>query len=1097
METNYLNQIFKAFPQPSIIIDTREADYKIVEVSNKFLSLIDAELNDIIGRRIDDIIEFSETNSKNISSFIEQIINIPKDEKLFAQNLQIIPTKEQTNLFNVEFIPLFDGQRQIDYIQIILDNAYEREHLKKNIDKLQLGEEIAKLGYWQLDLRSNKIKASDGALKIYGYSKNEIYLNEIMATRLPECKAYMDKALADLIHHNTPYDVEFKIKRVSDGEIRDIHSKADIDKESGIVMGIIQDITEQKKIENEILKSDIKWKTILEVSPVPMAINNGKQEITFLNQAFIKLLGYTLKDIPNLKKWWLKAYPDKKYRHVAKKTWIKKVESSLLNGTELTPVEYEITCKNGEKKTVLISAKPLGESHDNQHLVILYDITVRKKEEQTQLESLQIIEGIMNSINVRVFWKDKNLKYLGCNKNFAIDAGFANPEDLIGKDDYEMIWHHQADLYRNDDLQVIESDCPKLNIEEPQTSPSGQMITLLTNKIPLKNASGEIYGVLGTYFDITERKESEEQLLKNKIYLQTILQSTNDGILAVDLEGKIIFHNSRFIELWNIPQVLIHEKNNEKLRHYVVNQLLNPEFFEEKVNLLYKSDEMSFDSIDFKDGRTFERLSQPLQLNGKSHGRVWSFRDVTERKRIEEKIRAKDIEFRKLSNHVPDLIFQFTRRPDGSYYVPIASLGIRNIFGCEPEEVSDNFEAIARVLHPEDTERVIEDIEYSAKNLSLFSCEFRVQIPGKDIQWIYSKSSPEKLPDGSVTWYGFNVNITQRKKAEEKLLELSRAVEQSPATIVITDKDGNIQYVNPMFTHTTGYTFEEVLGKNPRILKSGETSQDEYKYLWKSISSGREWFGELHNKKKNGDLYWESAHISPIIDKHGQIISYLAVKTDVTIQKQIREELIKSNQRYNLVAMATNDSIWDLNLITEEISRTGDGFKNLFGYKTDEQKKMKWKNLVHPDDLADLLESQNFVFSNRNTFLWEFEYRFLKANGEYAFVHDKAYIVRNEKGKAIRLIGATRDISERVAHIKSIEEQNKKLRDIAWKQSHIVRAPVARIMGLINLLSDEKTLNDETNSLLKYIEESALELDSIIKSIVENTITESDGNYKQ
>lgn len=123
--------------------------------------------------------------------------------------------------------------------------------------------------------------------------------------------------------------------------------------------------------------------------------------------------------------------------------------------------------------------------------------------------------------------------------------------------------------------------------------------------------------------------------------------------------------------------------------------------------------------------------------------------------------------FKKLSQHLPDLIFQFTRRPDGTYFVPIASKGIENIFGCKPEDVKESFDAIAKVLHPDDALRVIEQIEESAKHLSEFHCEFRVCIPGKPVQWILSRSSPEKLEDGSITWYGFNANITTQRNTLE------------------------------------------------------------------------------------------------------------------------------------------------------------------------------------------------------------------------------------------------------------------------------------------------------------------------------------------
>jgi len=139
------------------------------------------------------------------------------------------------------------------------------------------------------------------------------------------------------------------------------------------------------------------------------------------------------------------------------------------------------------------------------------DITKRKRMEEALRASRQITEGIINAIPVRVFWKDNNLIYLGCNTAFARDAGFADPKDVIGKDDYQMGWHDQAELYRADDRQTIESGVSISNREEPQTTPAGNTITLLTSKMPLRNSKGEITGVLGTYVDITGQLQMEAQ----------------------------------------------------------------------------------------------------------------------------------------------------------------------------------------------------------------------------------------------------------------------------------------------------------------------------------------------------------------------------------------------------------------------------------------------------------------------------------------------------------------------------------------------------------------------------------------------------------
>ena len=131
-------------------------------------------------------------------------------------------------------------------------------------------------------------------------------------------------------------------------------------------------------------------------------------------------------------------------------------------------------------------------------------------------------------------------------------------------------------------------------------------------------------------------------------------------------------------------------------------------------------------------------------------------------------------------------------------------------------------------------------------------------------------------------------DITERKQVEEKVHMLSQAVEQSPATVIITDKGGNIEYVNQKFSKISGYDYSEVIGKNSRVLKSGEKPPEEYSELWKTITSGHEWRGEFHNKKKSGELYWEYASISPIRNQEGDITHFLADKEDITERKLSR-----------------------------------------------------------------------------------------------------------------------------------------------------------------------------------------------------------------
>lgn len=182
---------------------------------------------------------------------------------------------------------------------------------------------------------------------------------------------------------------------------------------------------------------------------------------------------------------------------------------------------------------------------------VIRDITERKQADEAMHASRQIIDGIMNAIPARIFWKDKNLVYLGCNAAFARDAGFADPKDIIGKDDYQMGWRAQAELYRGDDRQVIDTHCPKLLVEEPQTTPQGNTITLLTSKIPLRDSHGKISGVLGMYMDISERKQAQDQI---EILSRFPAENPNP-VMRFSPEGVLLYSNGAsesLLALWNV-----------------------------------------------------------------------------------------------------------------------------------------------------------------------------------------------------------------------------------------------------------------------------------------------------------------------------------------------------------------------------------------------------------------------------------------------------------------------------------------------------------------------------------------------------------------
>jgi len=231
-----------------------------------------------------------------------------------------------------------------------------------------------------------------------------------------------------------------------------------------------------------------------------LCIANTKGHFLHLNPEWEKVLGYTIEDLEG-KRFLDLVHADDREPTVAAVSKLT-AQESVLNFVN------RYLCKDGSYRWIEWRSRPQGE--------LIYatarDITDRRLTESKLLESKNLLQTVLDTIPVRVFWKDLNLKFLGCNQAFALDSGARFPSELIGRNDYEMGWRDQADLYRDDDRKVLDSCTPKLNFEETQTNPDGKTLYLRTSKIPLKNANGNIIGVLGTYEDISEQINMEEQL---------------------------------------------------------------------------------------------------------------------------------------------------------------------------------------------------------------------------------------------------------------------------------------------------------------------------------------------------------------------------------------------------------------------------------------------------------------------------------------------------------------------------------------------------------------------------------------------------------
>jgi PAS domain S-box-containing protein len=293
-----------------------------------------------------------------------------------------------------------------------------------------------------------------------------------------------------------------------------------------------------------------------------------------------------------------------------------------------------------------------------------------------------------------------------------------------------------------------------------------------------------------------------------------------------------------------------------------------------------------------KDGKTTWTEQRNINISDESENLVaieGIARDVTEQKLNEQKLIQREKEYRDLINGMNETVWIIT--PNGKL-LDVNRRAVE-VLGYSREELLEiGLPGIDHYLTNGEISSLTQSMEV---NEFQFFHTWHTSKSGKEIP-VEISSSPINYR-GEMAILCVARDITERIRIEDKLRLLSRSVEQSPVAIVITDAKGNIEYVNPVFTKITGYSFAEIKGKNPRVLKSGHQSEKFYKKMWTTILSGKNWRGELKNKKKNGEVYWEEDLISPIMDQQGKITHFVAVKEDVTQKKKIMADLVAAKEK--------------------------------------------------------------------------------------------------------------------------------------------------------------------------------------------------------
>jgi PAS domain S-box-containing protein len=661
----------------------------------------------------------------------------------------------------------------------------------------------------------------------------------------------------------------------------------------GVITGIrstIQDITERHQAAEALRRSEIYFRALTDFSLDIVTVLDSGGVIRYQSPSVETVLGWKPEEQVGRNAFDL-VHPD----DVGAVRLLFESKLPVAGATETR--EFRYRHKDGSWRMLeAIGSNLLHEPAVAGLVINSRDITGRKQVETELNHERDLWRALLDNSPDKIYFKDTRSRFVKCSQAMATQYGLESTHELVGKTDFDFSAEAQARVAFEDEQEIIRTGQPMIDKEERREWSDGKITWVSSTKMPLRDAAGKIIGIMGISRDITIRKLAEATLLESESMLRESQRIASLGSYVFDIATGLWSSSPMLDSLFGIDAGYERSVANWVALVHPGDRVMMVDHFEKEVLGQHRPFDKEYRIVRHDDlaERWVHGLGK-LEFDAKGHlvKMVGTIQDITERRQAEQILRQEQTLLTDLLDSIPDHIYFKDRQ---SRFIRVNRAMAQHFGLGNPSEALgktdfDMFsEEHARQAY-NDEQRIMETGE------PVVGFEEKETWPDGHITWVSTTKMPLRDAAGRITGLvGVSRDVTARRKAGETNARLATAVEQSAESIVITDTQGNILYVNPAFEKVTGYTRAEAIGQNPRILKSGKHDAEFYRQIWQALTQGETWQGHIINRRKNGELFEEDVTFSPVHDEAGKTINYVAVKRDVTHELELAAQYRQSQK---------------------------------------------------------------------------------------------------------------------------------------------------------------------------------------------------------